>query len=330
MYLCKKDYLKYKINNMAFFEENIKEETPNTLWVEKYRPKKLEDYVGNDHLKQKIRDYIESGDVPHLLLYGKAGTGKTTLAKLIVNSINCDFMILNASDENNVDTVRNKVKSFASTIGFKDIKIVILDEFDYMTPQAQAILRNLMETFSKHCRFILTCNYVEKIIDPIQSRCQTFQIIPPTKKDVAVQISKILTEERIQFELKELVPIVDSSYPDIRKIINTCQLNSSKGVLKIDSSSISDADVRVKIIDILKSKDDKRNRYVNLRQAVADSRVQDFTELYTHLYEKVNDYAVGNTSAVIMILAQGQYKDAMIVDKEICFMATLIEINDVI
>ena len=315
---------------MAFFEENIKEETPNTLWVEKYRPKKLEDYVGNDHLKQKIRDYIESGDVPHLLLFGKAGTGKTTLAKLIVNSINCDFMILNASDENNVDTVRNKVKSFASTIGFKDIKIVILDEFDYMTPQAQAILRNLMETFSKHCRFILTCNYVEKIIDPIQSRCQTFQIIPPTKKDVAVQISKILTEERIQFELKELVPIVDSSYPDIRKIINTCQLNSSKGVLKIDSSSISDADVRVKIIDILKSKDDKRNRYINLRQAVADSRIQDFTELYTHLYEKVNDYAVGNTSAVIMILAQGQYKDAMIVDKEICFMATLIEINDVI
>jgi len=315
---------------MAFFEENIKEETPNTLWVEKYRPKKLEDYVGNDHLKQKIRDYIESGDVPHLLLFGKAGTGKTTLAKLIVNSINCDFMILNASDENNVDTVRNKVKSFASTIGFKDIKIVILDEFDYMTPQAQAILRNLMETFSKHCRFILTCNYVEKIIDPIQSRCQTFQIIPPTKKDVAVQISKILTEERIQFEIKELVPIVDSSYPDIRKIINTCQLNSSKGILKIDSSSISDADVRVKIIDILKSKDDKRNRYINLRQAVADSRVQDFTELYTHLYEKVNDYAVGNTSAVIMILAQGQYKDAMIVDKEICFMATLIEINDVI
>jgi DNA polymerase III delta prime subunit len=330
MYLCKKEYLKYKINNMAFFEENIKEETPNTLWVEKYRPKKLEDYVGNDHLKQKIRDYIESGDVPHLLLFGKAGTGKTTLAKLIVNSINCDFMILNASDENNVDTVRNKVKSFASTIGFKDIKIVILDEFDYMTPQAQAILRNLMETFSKHCRFILTCNYVEKIIDPIQSRCQTFQIIPPTKKDVAVQISKILTEERIQFELKELVPIVDSSYPDIRKIINTCQLNSSKGILKIDSSSISDADVRVKIIDILKSKDDKRNRYVNLRQAVADSRIQDFTELYTHLYEKVNEYAVGNTSAVIMILAQGQYKDAMIVDKEICFMATLIEINDVI
>ena len=315
---------------MAFFEEVTKEESNNTLWVEKYRPKKLEDYVGNDHLKQKISDYIATGDVPHLLLFGKAGTGKTTLAKLIVNSINCDFMIINASDENNVDTVRNKVKSFASTIGFKDTKIIILDEFDYMTPNAQAILRNLMETFSKHCRFILTCNYVEKVIDPIQSRCQTFQIVPPTKRDVAIQISKILNAEKIQFEPKEIVPIVDASYPDIRKIINTCQLNSSKGVLKVDTSSILDSDIKVKVVDILKSKDDKRNRYVNLRQAIADSRVQDFTELYTYLYEKVDEYAPGNTSAVILELAQGQHKDALVVDKEICFMATLIGINGIL
>ena len=316
---------------MAFFEEVVKEDkSNNTLWVEKYRPKKLEDYVGNDHLKQKISDYIATGDVPHLLLFGKAGTGKTTLAKLIVNSINCDFMIINASDENNVDTVRNKVKSFASTIGFKDTKIIILDEFDYMTPNAQAILRNLMETFSKHCRFILTCNYVEKVIDPIQSRCQTFQIVPPTKRDVAIQISKILNAEKIQFEPKEIVPIVDASYPDIRKIINTCQLNSSKGVLKIDTSSILDSDIKVKVVDILKSKDDKRNRYVNLRQAVADSRVQDFTELYTYLYEKVDEYASGNTSAVILELSQGQHRDALVVDKEICFMATLIGINGIL
>ena len=221
-------------------------------------------------------------------------------------------------------------KSFASTIGFKDSKIIILDEFDYMTPDAQAMLRNLMETFSKHCRFILTCNYVEKVIEPIQSRCQTFQIVPPTKKDVAIQISKILTAEKIQFEPKDLVPIIDSSYPDIRKIINTCQLNSSKGVLKVDIGSILDSDVKIKIVDILKSKDDKRNRYVNLRQAIADSRVQDFSELYSYLYEKVNDYAEGNTSAVILELAQGQHKDAMVVDKEITFMATLIGINAII
>ena len=121
---------------MGFFEDTTNQEINNSLWVEKYRPRKLTEYVGNEHLKQKVSDYLQSGDVPHLLFFGKAGTGKTTLAKLIVNSINCDYIIINASDENNVDTVRNKVKGFGSTIGFKDMKVIILDEFDYMTPNA--------------------------------------------------------------------------------------------------------------------------------------------------------------------------------------------------
>jgi replication factor C small subunit len=311
---------------MAFFEDNTNEEVNNSLWVEKYRPKQLKEYVGNEHLKTKVGDYIESGDVPHLLFFGKAGTGKTTLAKLIVNSINCDYIIINASDERGIDIIRNKVKSFASTVGFKDKKIIILDEFDYMTPDAQAMLRNLMETFSKHCRFILTCNYVEKVIEPIQSRCQTFQIVPPTKKDVAIQISQILTKEEVKFEPKDLVPIIDSSYPDIRKIINTCQLNSSKGVLKVDVANIIDGDIKIKIIDILKSKDNKRNKYMNVRQAVADSRIQDFSEMYGYLYEKIDDYAGDNTSNVILTIAEGQYKDSMVIDKEITFMATMIQI----
>jgi len=315
---------------MAFFEDTTNKEINNSLWVEKYRPRQLKDYVGNDHLKQKVSDYLESGDVPHLLFFGRAGTGKTTLAKLIVNSIDCDHIIINASDENNVDTVRTKVKGFASTVGFKDLKVVILDEFDYMTPNAQAILRNLMETFSKHCRFILTCNYVEKIIDPIQSRCQTFQIVPPSKKEVAVQISKILGSEGIKFEPKELVPIIDSSYPDIRKVINTCQLNSSNGNLKVDTQNILDSDIKVKVLDLLKSKDDKRNKYMKIRQAIADSRIQDFTELYSFLYEKVGEYADGNTSNVIITLSEGQYKDALVIDKEITFMATIIQILNII
>ena len=311
---------------MSFFEDTTTQEVNNSLWVEKYRPRKLTEYVGNEHLKQKVSDYLKSGDVPHLLFFGKAGTGKTTLAKLIVNSINCDHIIINASDENNVDTVRNKVKGFASTVGFKDMKVIILDEFDYMTPNAQAILRNLMETFSKHCRFILTCNYVEKVIDPIQSRCQTFQIVPPTKKDVAVQISQILGKEGVSFQPTDLVPIIDSSYPDIRKIINTCQLNSSQGKLKLDTTSVIDSDIKSKVVEILKSDDDKRNKWRNIRQSIADARISDFTELYSFLYEKVDDYGGNNTSNIILILSESQHKDALVVDKEITFMSCIIQI----
>ena len=311
---------------MAFFEETKNEKVNNSLWVEKYRPKKLSEYVGNEHLKEKVAGFLETGDVPHLLFFGKAGTGKTTLAKLIVNSIDCDHIVINASDENNVDTVRNKVKGFASSMGFKKWKIVILDEFDYMTPNAQAILRNLMETFSQHCRFILTCNYVEKVISPIRSRTQEFQIVPPTKKDVAIQISQILGNEEISFQPTDLVPIIDSSYPDIRKIINTCQLNSSKGILKLDTASIMDSDAKTKVVEILKGNDAKPNKWKNIRQAVADAKIQDFTELYSYLYEKVDEYGSGNTSNIILILSESQHKDALVVDKEITFMSCIIQI----
>jgi len=158
------------------------------LWVERYRPSTLDTYVGNETLKTKVERFIEEQNVPHLLLYGRAGGGKTTLAKIIVNAIECDYLYINASDERNIDLVRDKLKNFASSVGFKPNKIVILDEADYLNVNsAQPALRNLMETFSAHCRFILTCNYVEKIIDPIQSRCQTYKIIPPSKKDVALR-----------------------------------------------------------------------------------------------------------------------------------------------
>jgi replication factor C small subunit len=309
----------------------FKEEQINhSLWVEKYRPSKLDDYVGNEHLKSKVSGYIQNEDIPHLLFFGKAGTGKTTLAKLIVGSIECDFMMINASDENNVETVRNKVKNFASSMGFKKYKIIILDEFDYMTPQAQAILRNLMETFSRHCRFILTCNYIEKIIEPIQSRCQTFQITPPTKKDVAIQMSKILKSESVEFDPKDLVPIIDSSYPDIRKIINTCQLNSLKGKLQVDVQNLLDNDYKLKVLEVLKSNDDKRNKYMKIRQTVLDSKATDFSDLYTLLYEKVDDYAGENTANVILVLGDGVAKSAVAIDKEIIAAATLIQILNII
>ena len=306
--------------------EYQEESVNHTLWTEKYRPTKLDDYVGNEHLKTKVAGYLENNDIPHLLLFGRAGTGKTTLAKLIVKSIDCDYMIINASDENNVEMVRTKVKNFASSMGFKKFKVIILDEFDYMSKEAQAILRNLMGTFSAHCRFILTCNYVEKVIEPIQSRCQSFQIVPPTKKDVAIQMSKILKAESIEFDVKDLVPIIDASYPDIRKVINTCQLNSNKGKLKVDVQNLLENDYKMKVLDILKSNDDSRNKYMKVRQAIIDSKANDFSELYTLLYDKVDEFAPNNTSGVILFLGEAVANSSLANDKEIIAAATMIKI----
>jgi replication factor C small subunit len=314
---------------MSFFEKETTK-TENTLWVEKYRPQTLKDYIGNDLLKEKVQSYLDNNDVPHLLLYGKAGTGKTTLAKIIAQTIECDMMVINASDENNVETVRNKVKNFASGAGFKGFKIIILDEFDYMTPNAQAILRNLMETFSRHTRFILTCNYHEKIIEPILSRCQTFAVNPPSKKEVAVHVTEILNKEGIRFDIKDVADIISSFYPDIRRIMNTCQLQSSKGELKVDKQTILQADFKNKIVDLLASGEEKRNAYMQIRQIVGDNKVNDFAELYSALYERLDDYAAGNTANVILELAQGQFRDALVIDKEICFMATVIAIINII
>ena len=301
----------------------------HTLWVEKYRPDNLDTYIGNEHLKDKVSVYLESGDLPHLLLYGKAGTGKTTLAKILVNNIDCDYLYINASDENNVDTVRNKVKNFASTMGFKDYKIIILDECDYITPNAQAALRNLMETFSKHCRFILTCNFVERIIDPIQSRCQSFQIIPPSKKEVAKHIHNILLKENVMSDMKDLKVLIDSGYPDIRRVINAAQRNVVKGKLKLDTTSIIQNDYKLKLLKILKTQD-KKTAFKDIRQLLLDNKITDFADLFRLLYDEVDDWGKGHVAECILIIARYELSDTQVVDKEINAMAMLIELLGVI
>ena len=301
----------------------------HSLWVERYRPTQLENYVGNEHLKAKVERYIKSNDVPHLLLYGRAGTGKTTLAKLIVKNIECDYLYINASDENSVDTVRNKVRQFASTIGFKDMKVIVLDECDYITPNAQAALRNLMETFSEHCRFILTCNFVERIIDPLQSRCQVFEIIPPSKKDVAVHLTKVMELEKTTYDNEDLKVLIDSSYPDVRKIINATQRSVVDNKVVMDRQSTIQNDYKLKVLDILKTQD-KKTAFSNLRQLLADNAIRDYSDCFRLLYDNVDEFAAGNMAAVILILARYEQSDMQVVDKEINFMAMLIELLGVI
>ena len=298
----------------------------NSLWVEKYRPDTLEGYVGNDHILEKVKIYIENDDVPHLLLYGVAGTGKTTLAKIITNQIDCDVVYINASDENSVDAVRDKIRGFASSMGFRKWKVVILDESDYLTPNAQAALRNLMETFSKSTRFILTCNYVEKVIDPIQSRCQTFAITPPSKKEVAKRLHQILTEEGVDFKTEELAVLVNSGYPDIRRVLNAAQRQVVKGQLKIDSTSTIQANYADDIVEVLCWDNDIKDKFTKIRQIIADSKVKDFTPLYRTLYDRVDTYASGKVGQTILNIADGQYKDSMVVDKEINVMAMMLNI----
>jgi len=305
------------------------EKLEHSLWVEKYRPQSLDTYIGNEHLKSKVKVYLESGDLPHLLLYGKAGTGKTTLAKLLVNNIECDYMYINASDENSVDTVRNKVRGFASTMGFKDYKIIILDECDYITPNAQAALRNLMETFSKHCRFILTCNFVERIIDPIQSRCQSFQVIPPSKKEVAMHLHDILSLENISRKTEDVVGLVNAGYPDIRRVINSCQRQVVDSMLIVDKQALIENDYKIKLLEILKN-ENKKDAFKAIRKLLADSKVTDFSDGFRLLYDTLDEWAVGHTAESILTLAEGQRDDIVVVDKEINFMATIVKLLTII
>jgi len=286
----------------------------------------MDGYIGNEHIIDKVKIFIKNGDVPHLLFFGPAGTGKTTLAKIIANSVDADMMYINASDENSVDAVRDKIKRYASTVGFKRWKIVILDEADYLTPNAQAALRNLMETYSKTTRFILTCNYVEKIIDPIQSRCQTFAITPPNKTDVAKRLVTVLDEKNVSYDVQDIAAIINASYPDIRRAINAAQASVVDGTLQLDKASAIQANYMTEVLEMLKTAKDKKATFNKIRQCIADSKVKDFTPLYTFLYDNLEEFATGHIAAMILIIAEAQFKDATVVDKEINIMAMFVNI----
>ena len=299
----------------------------NTLLVEKYRPTVLQDYVGNEQVKDTIQKYLDQNDIQNFIFYGPAGTGKTTLAKLIVKNLNCDHLYINASDENGIDTIREKVKGFASAASWNGIKVVILDEADFITINGQAALRNVIETFSRSTRFILTCNFIERIIDPIQSRCQVLKIVPPSKLTIAHHLVGVLEKENIKYHSKsQIATIVNKNYPDVRKMLNTIQLSNQDGEIKVNELVLTSNNYTK---EVLKELTETKN-WIKIRQIIADSGVKDFEELYRLLFEHISVYAKDKEGSVTIILNEHLFQANFRIDKEINIMSAIAKIIETI
>ena len=297
--------------------ENIRK---NSLLNEKYRPISLDSYVGNKQLKTSISKQLDQNDIQNYLFYGPAGTGKTTLSKIIINNLDCDYIYINASDERGIETIRDKVSSFAMVASFKPLKVVILDEADFLTINAQASLRNIIETYSVTTRFILTCNFVERIIDPLQSRCQTIKVVPPTKKEVAVHLASICDKESISYEPKAIGKIVNKFYPDLRKMLNTIQASTNKNKLTLDDSLLVSTSYMTSIIKELEK---PKSSFTKIRQIIADANVDDFDELFRFLYENASKYIPGKEGTVAILVNEHLYQANFRIDKEINVMSLI-------
>ena len=277
----------------------------HSLWVEKYRPTVLDTYLGNDDFIAGVKEWIEKNDFPNLLLYGTAGVGKTTAAKLLTVNLKCDFIYINCSDENGIDTIREKIKTYASAASFQPIKIVVLDEADFLTINAQAALRNVIETFSLNTRFIFTCNYIERIIEPLQSRLALYRLETPSKPQIYKHVINILDQENISYIKEDVAKYLNKQGGDVGTQYRSAIFYHNKNQYNIAKGIIDELNKRSK------------DSFTKIRQIIADSNLRDFTELYRALYD--------NTKAAsdIIIIAEGQYQAVSAVDKEINFMSTV-------
>jgi replication factor C small subunit len=294
----------------------------HTLWIEKYRSENLDQYIGNETIKSRISDCIVQNDIPHFIFSGTAGTGKTTLAKLIINNIKCDYIYLNASDENGIDMIREKVKGFASAASFQPIKVVILDEADFLTQPAQAALRNIIEEYSSSTRFVLTCNYIERLIEPLTSRCEIHMLKPPSMGEVAKHVcTNILDVEKVEYDIKEVAALIKDSYPDIRSIIKNLQAGTKDNQFKFTISSV---DWLNKLTTILASRDKKA--WYTIRQLVADTQVDDFQTAYRFLFDNLEQYSYGHDAEISVVLDDFIWRAGVVPDKEINFAACIAKI----
>jgi DNA polymerase III delta prime subunit len=298
------------------------------LWVEKYRPSKIDGYVFRDnHQKEQVQSWIKQGTIPHLLFSGNAGIGKTTLAKILFNELDLnplDILEINASRTNSVEDVRDKIVNFVQMIPFGDFKVVLLDEADYLSPNAQAALRGVMEEYHTTARFILTCNYPNRIIPALHSRCQGFHIERVDLTEFTARVATILVEENIEFDLDTLDTFVKATYPDLRKCINTVQMNSMEGKLHTPEKGDSgQADYKLEMVSLFKA-----GKITEARKLVcSQARPEEMEEIYRWLYDNITIFGdEEKQNKAILIIKQGLVDHTLVIDVEINLAATLIRL----
>jgi replication factor C small subunit len=301
------------------------------LWVEKYRPRTVDGYVFRDaHQRDQIQAWIKQKTIPHLLFSGAAGIGKTTLAKILFNELDLndlDILEINASRTNSVEDVRDKIVNFVQMIPFGDFKVVLLDEADYLSPNAQAALRGVMEEYHTTSRFILTCNYPNRIIPALHSRCQGFHIERVDITEFTARVATILVEENIDFDLDTLDTFVKATYPDLRKCINTVQMNSLDGSLHTpEKGDTGEADYKIEMVSLFKAGKISQARKLVCSQA----RPEEMEEVYRWLYDNVSIFGdEEKQDKAILIIKQGLVDHTLVIDPEINLAATLIRLSHI-